>query len=197
LGGRGQPSIERVSGQPELHTENNNNNNNKLWSGEMSQRLRALAALPEVLSSIPSNHMVAPYNEIWCPLLACRHTCRQNALYIVNKSLKRKKKKKGNSSSGTQGPQCSGLPCCRGESGRPVISINQDLCSRNRGWRDSSALLLLRSTRGRLPAPTWWFTTMLNTSSSKDPDTLFRHLCPLRHAQPVSKTHVHFFKKYF
>jgi hypothetical protein len=94
LGGRGQPSIERVSGQPELHTENNNNNNNKLWSGEMSQRLRALAALPEVLSSIPSNHMVAPYNEIWCPLLACRHTCRQNALYIVNKSLKRKKKKK-------------------------------------------------------------------------------------------------------
>jgi hypothetical protein len=26
---------------------------------EMGQRLRALAALPEVLSSIPSNHMVA------------------------------------------------------------------------------------------------------------------------------------------
>jgi hypothetical protein len=27
--------------------------------GEMAQRLRALSALPEVLSSIPSNHMVA------------------------------------------------------------------------------------------------------------------------------------------
>jgi hypothetical protein len=38
-----------------------------LWVGiktvrgaeEMAQRLRALTALPEVLSSIPSNHMVA------------------------------------------------------------------------------------------------------------------------------------------
>ncbi|KAM7335327.1 hypothetical protein ACRRTK_005804 [Alexandromys fortis] len=28
-------------------------------AGEMAQWLRALAALPEVLSSIPSNHMVA------------------------------------------------------------------------------------------------------------------------------------------
>jgi hypothetical protein len=28
------------------------------WAGEMAQRLRALAALLEVLSSIPSNHMV-------------------------------------------------------------------------------------------------------------------------------------------
>jgi hypothetical protein len=33
--------------------------NNKLRVGEMSQWLRALTALPEVLSSIPSNHMVA------------------------------------------------------------------------------------------------------------------------------------------
>jgi hypothetical protein len=30
-----------------------------IWSGEMAQQLRALTALPEVLSSIPSNHMVA------------------------------------------------------------------------------------------------------------------------------------------
>jgi hypothetical protein len=30
-----------------------------LRAGEMAQRLRALTALPEVLSSIPSNHMVA------------------------------------------------------------------------------------------------------------------------------------------
>jgi hypothetical protein len=29
------------------------------WAGEMAQQLRALTALPEVLSSIPSNHMVA------------------------------------------------------------------------------------------------------------------------------------------
>jgi hypothetical protein len=28
-------------------------------AGEMAQRLRALTALPEVLSLIPSNHMVA------------------------------------------------------------------------------------------------------------------------------------------
>jgi hypothetical protein len=29
-------------------------------AGEMAQQLRARTALPEVLSSIPSNHMVAP-----------------------------------------------------------------------------------------------------------------------------------------
>jgi hypothetical protein len=32
-------------------------------AGEMAQRLRALTALPEVLSSNPSNHMVA-YNHL-------------------------------------------------------------------------------------------------------------------------------------
>jgi len=31
----------------------------KLGAGEMAQWLRALSALPEVMSSIPSNHMVA------------------------------------------------------------------------------------------------------------------------------------------
>jgi hypothetical protein len=30
-----------------------------MLAGEMAQRLRALTALPEVLGSIPSNHMVA------------------------------------------------------------------------------------------------------------------------------------------
>ena len=30
-----------------------------LGAGEMAQWLRALTALPEILSSIPSNHMVA------------------------------------------------------------------------------------------------------------------------------------------
>jgi hypothetical protein len=29
------------------------------WAGEMAQGSRALTALPEILSSIPSNHMVA------------------------------------------------------------------------------------------------------------------------------------------
>jgi hypothetical protein len=24
------------------------------------------------------------YNEIWCPLLACRRKCRQNVVYIIN-----------------------------------------------------------------------------------------------------------------
>ena len=31
-----------------------------LWAGEMAQWLRALAVLPEVLNSVPSNHMVPP-----------------------------------------------------------------------------------------------------------------------------------------
>jgi hypothetical protein len=33
--------------------------NTRMRAGEMTQRLRALIALPEVLSSIPNNHMVA------------------------------------------------------------------------------------------------------------------------------------------
>ena len=36
-----------------------NKNKNKNGTGEMAQGLRALTALPEVLSSISSNHMVA------------------------------------------------------------------------------------------------------------------------------------------
>jgi hypothetical protein len=39
--------------------ENKNLLKYKDWVGEMAQWLRALTALPEVLSSIPSNHMVA------------------------------------------------------------------------------------------------------------------------------------------
>jgi hypothetical protein len=59
----------------------------RLGAAEMAQRLRALAALLEVLSSISSNHMVTHnhFNVIWCPLLVCRHTCRQNIIYIINK----------------------------------------------------------------------------------------------------------------
>lgn len=36
-------------------------------TGEMAQRLRVLATLPEVLAPV--------YNKIWCPLLVCRHIC--------------------------------------------------------------------------------------------------------------------------
>jgi len=36
------------------------------WVGDMAQWLRALTALPKVLSSIPSNHMVA-HNHLTTP----------------------------------------------------------------------------------------------------------------------------------
>jgi hypothetical protein len=38
-----------------------------MWygAGEMAQRLRALTVLPKVLSSIPSNHMVAHNHLSW------------------------------------------------------------------------------------------------------------------------------------
>jgi hypothetical protein len=32
--------------------------NGRMWAGEMVQQLRALTVLPEVLSSVPSNHLV-------------------------------------------------------------------------------------------------------------------------------------------
>jgi hypothetical protein len=73
-------------------------------AGEMAQRLRALTALPEVLSSNPSNHMVALIftcmlwhvytctcicNGIWCPLLVYRHAHTIYLMHIINKSLKK------------------------------------------------------------------------------------------------------------
>jgi hypothetical protein len=55
----------------------------------MAQQLRALAALPEVLSSIPRNHVV-PHNHL--SLLACRCTYRQSThLHKINKSFLKKK----------------------------------------------------------------------------------------------------------
>jgi hypothetical protein len=36
-----------------------------MWAREMAQQLRALAVLSEVLSSIPSNHMVAHNHLSW------------------------------------------------------------------------------------------------------------------------------------
>jgi hypothetical protein len=46
--------------------------------GEMPQRLRALAVLPEVLSSFPRTHMVAHNHPYWDMMSssACRRTSR-------------------------------------------------------------------------------------------------------------------------
>jgi hypothetical protein len=60
-------STECVTGQPGLHREtlsrktkqNKTKQNKTEGAGEMAQRLRSLTALPKVLSSNPSNHMVA------------------------------------------------------------------------------------------------------------------------------------------
>jgi hypothetical protein len=50
-------------------------------AGEMAQRLGALTALPEVLSSIPSNHIVA-YNHLVVCVRQCQCTCIHK---IINK----------------------------------------------------------------------------------------------------------------
>jgi hypothetical protein len=52
----------------------------KLRAGEMTQTLRALTVLLEVLSSIPSNHI----KGICCPLLAYRYTCSRALIYSIN-----------------------------------------------------------------------------------------------------------------
>ena len=64
--------------------------------GEMTHQLRALTALPEVLSSIPSNHMglTSIYSEIRCPFLVCLKTATVYLHIIINKSLKKKEKEK-------------------------------------------------------------------------------------------------------
>jgi hypothetical protein len=47
----------------------NGTKNRGMEAGETAPRLRALTALPEVLSSVPSNHMVA-HNHLYTPLPA-------------------------------------------------------------------------------------------------------------------------------
>jgi hypothetical protein len=74
-----------------------------MWAREIAWRLRALAALPEVLSSIPRNHMVA-HNHLYCDLMPspgvsevqqqCTHIYKINKiLKIKNKNKKRRRKK--------------------------------------------------------------------------------------------------------
>jgi hypothetical protein len=62
----GLGSMERCGGRKgmeEIYLKYNLKNQQN-WAGEMAQWLRALMALPEVLSSIPSNHMVT-HNHMW------------------------------------------------------------------------------------------------------------------------------------
>ena len=64
---------------------------NRSRAGEMAQRLRALTALPEVLSSIPSNHMVA-HNHLM-PSSGVSEDNYSVFIYIkINKSFKKNNK---------------------------------------------------------------------------------------------------------
>jgi hypothetical protein len=64
-----------------------------MGAGEMAQRLRALAALPEVLSSIPSNHIVAHNHLQWglMPSSGVSEDRYSVLIHKINKSLKKKK----------------------------------------------------------------------------------------------------------
>jgi hypothetical protein len=70
--------------------------NKTSWAGEMTQWLRALTALPEVLSSIPSNHLVAPHHLQWDQMPSSGVYEDSDSIYIFYiyiKSLKNTKKK--------------------------------------------------------------------------------------------------------
>jgi hypothetical protein len=56
--------VSKDSGSVLIHKMNKKNLFKK-WSRDMAQWLRALTALPEVLSSIPSNHTVAHNHLQW------------------------------------------------------------------------------------------------------------------------------------
>jgi hypothetical protein len=62
---------------------------------EMAQRLRILAALPEVLCSIPSNHMVAHNCPEWdlMPSSGVSEDSDSVLRYIKKKKKKKKKRK--------------------------------------------------------------------------------------------------------
>ena len=54
-----------------------------LGDRDMAQRLRALTALPEVLSSIPSNHMVA-HNHLQCDLMLSSDLSKDNYSVLID-----------------------------------------------------------------------------------------------------------------
>jgi hypothetical protein len=61
----------------------------------VAQQLRALTALPEVLSSIPSNHMVAHNHlqRIWMPFAGVSedsYQLQRTHIHKINKSFKKK-----------------------------------------------------------------------------------------------------------
>jgi hypothetical protein len=55
------------------------------WAGEMAEQLRALTALSEVLSSIPSNHIVSHNYLLWDLMLS---SCVSKDRYSVNVYIK-------------------------------------------------------------------------------------------------------------
>ena len=63
-----------------------------LGAGEMAQWLRALTALPEVLSSIPSNCMVAHSHLQWGPMPPSGESEDSDSVRILKKNLNLKKK---------------------------------------------------------------------------------------------------------
>jgi hypothetical protein len=69
----------------------------KLRAGEMAQWLRALTAFPEVLSPIPSNHMVAHNHLQWDLISSFGVPEESDSVFIyikqINKSLIFLKKK--------------------------------------------------------------------------------------------------------
>jgi hypothetical protein len=69
-----------------------NKQKNRSRAGEMAQRLRALTALPEVLSSIPSNHMVAHSHLM--PSSGVSEDSDSVLIYINKSTFKNKKQKK-------------------------------------------------------------------------------------------------------
>jgi hypothetical protein len=62
----------------------------KIWTsgaGEMAQWLRALIALPEVLSSIPRNHVVAHNHLSWDPMPSSGVSEDSYSVFIYIKSI--------------------------------------------------------------------------------------------------------------
>ena len=62
-----------------------------IGAGEMAQRVRTLTTLPKVLSSSPSNHMVAHNRLLWDPMPSSGVSEDNYSILIykiINKSLK-------------------------------------------------------------------------------------------------------------
>jgi hypothetical protein len=56
-----------------------------MGAGELAQRLRALTVLPKVLSSIPSNHMVA-HNILSWDLMPSSGVSEDSNSVVINKN---------------------------------------------------------------------------------------------------------------